>query len=323
MIKKYKRLVILSIIFISVFLFISLFWGSNTKIIPGYVGTNIRYISSDEGGQIVSVNANEGNIVNRNQLLFSLDSSKNKTLLQSNEYLHAAAMHNEDNLSHGKRDPYLEKTKSDIIAADAALTVADEEYIRQTELWKHDSTSKKQYQQAYSKYIQAKQQLKSLESMQEINNLPARSETRYTAESISQAVGNNSKYLQEKINSASIRSLEDSYVYQVFFRKGEMVRPYTPVMTLINPDDVYIVFYLSKTDLSRVHIGQKINFSTGGENKVLGVISYISQKSEYTPPLLYGLNSDSEISFEIRAKVKYSKDDSGIHIGEPVKVTLK
>ena len=248
MIKKYKRLIILGVIFISVFLFISLFWGSNTKIIPGYVGTNIRYISSDEGGQIVSVNANEGDTVNRNQLLFSLDSSKNKTLLQSNEYLHAAAMHNEDNLSHGKRDPYLEKTKSDIVAADASLTVADEEYIRQTELLKHDSTSKKQYQQAYSKYIQAKEQLKSLESMQEINNLPARSETRYTAESISQAVGNNSKYLQEKINSASVKSLEDSYVYKVFFRKGEMVRPYTPVMTLINPDDVYIVFYLSKTD---------------------------------------------------------------------------
>ena len=79
MIKKHKILVILSIIFISVFLFSSMFWGSNTKIVPGYVGTNIRYISSDEGGQIVSMNAKEGDSVNRNQLLFSLDSSKNKT----------------------------------------------------------------------------------------------------------------------------------------------------------------------------------------------------------------------------------------------------
>jgi HlyD family secretion protein len=323
MMKNHKRLVILGVILVLIFLCVGMFWGTNTKIVPGYVSTNIRYISSDEGGQIVSMNANEGETVNQDQVLFSLDSAKNKTLLQSNEYLHAAAMHNEDNLSKGKRTPYIEKTKSDMIAADANLTVAYEEYVRQKELLKHDSTSEKQYQQAYSKYIQAQQQLKSLELMQFINKLPARDENLETAKSIAQAVGNNSKYIKDKISSASVKSLEDSYVYQVFFRKGEMVRPYTPVMTLINPNDVYIVFYLSKEDLSRVHIGQKINFSTSLKNNVSGVINYISQKSEYTPPLLYGLNSDSEISFEIRAKVKYSKDDSGIHIGEPVRVTLK
>lgn len=49
-------------------------------------------------------------------------------------------------------------------------------------------------------------------------------------------------------------------------------------------------------------------------NYKLGLI-IISQTAEYTPSLLYGINSDLEISFEVHAKVDYSVNGSKIHIG--------
>lgn len=94
-------------------------------------------------------------------------------------------------------------------------------------------------------------------------------------------------------------------------------------MTIINPNDVYVIFYLSKDDLTKLHIGQTIDFITPDNKSLEAKVNYISQKAEYTPPLLYGINSDSEISFEVHAKVDYSANSSDIHIGEPIKVELR
>ncbi|MFV9925225.1 MAG: HlyD family efflux transporter periplasmic adaptor subunit [Francisella endosymbiont of Hyalomma scupense] len=133
---------------------------------------------------------------------------------------------------------------------------------------------------------------------------------------MSKFINSNSEYLQQKINLADVKALEDGYVYQIFYHKGEEVRAYSPLMTIINPKDVYIVFYLPKENLTKVHLRRKINFETNASKKLEARINYyISQKTKYTPSLLYGINSDLEISFEVHAKVDYSVNSSKIHIG--------
>ena len=82
--------------------------------------------------------------------------------------------------------------------------------------------------------------------MQIINNLPARDDLRDAVNFMSKFINSNSGYLQQKINSADIKALEDGYVYQIFYHKGEEVRAYSPVMTIINPKDVYICFFFTK-----------------------------------------------------------------------------
>ncbi|APC91927.1 MULTISPECIES: HlyD family secretion protein [Francisella] len=295
---------------------------SHPKIIPGYINTDIRYISAEESGRLLSLKVNEGEPIKKGQALFLIDSSKNQTLLKSNNFLYHASEAVVANMSKGKRQPYIEKTAIDISSAKANLAVATKEYQRQKLLLKDDSTSRKQFEQAKSNYIQANNQVETLKVMQIINNLPARDDLRAAVNFISMFINSNSEYLQQKINSADVKALEDGYVYQIFYHKGEEVRAYSPVMTVINPKDVYIVFYLSKDDLSKIHLGEKINFETASGKSSEAKVSYISQKAEYTPPLLYGINSDSEISFEVHARVEYSPNNSAIYIGEPIKVKL-
>ncbi|MDE4942558.1 HlyD family efflux transporter periplasmic adaptor subunit, partial [Francisella tularensis subsp. holarctica] len=98
--------------------------------------------------------------------------------------------------------------------------------------------------------------------MQIINNLPAREVLRKAVDFMSKFINSNSKYLQQKFSSADVKSLENGYVYQIFYHKGEEVLAYSPVMTIINPNDVYVIFYLSKDDLTKLHIGQTIDFIT-------------------------------------------------------------
>ncbi|QWU99886.1 HlyD family secretion protein [Francisella salimarina] len=318
-----KKIIIVSIIFVIFVLgFIYYISRSSIKVIPGYVSTDVRYISSQESGRLLRLDVTQGEYIREGQSLFLIDSSKNQTLLDSNKFLYSASQAVSENMSKGKRQPYIEKTAIDISNAKANLAVASKEYQRQQMLLKDDSTSQKEFEQAQSKYIQANNQVEALEVMQIINNLPAREDLRNAVDFMSKFINSNSKYLQQKISSADVKSLENGYVYQIFYHKGEEVRAYSPVMTIINPKDVYIVFYLSKDNLANLHIGQTIKFITPNNKSLEAKVSYISQKAEYTPPLLYGINSDSEISFEVHAKVDYSANSSEIHIGEPVKVEL-
>lgn len=299
------------------------FFRSKTEVIPGYVSTDIRYISSDESGRLLDLKVKEGQYIKKGQQLFVLDSSKNQTLLKSNKFLHQASQAISDNLSKGKRQPYLDKTKFDIKTAKANLEVAKQEYARQKALLKDDSTSKKQFEQAKGKLVEAINQVRNLEIMQTMNKMPAREDLIVAANYMSMFVNSNSNYLQQKIDSADVKASQNGYVYQILYRVGEEVRAYNPVITVINPQDVYVVFYVSKEDLARVNLGQKINIKNTDGKNIQAEISYISNKAEYTPPLLYGINSDSEISFEVKARVQYSPKSSLIHIGEPVKVELQ
>lgn len=77
---------------------------------------------------------------------------------------------------------------------------------------------------------------------------------------MSKFINSNSEYLQQKINLADVKTLEDGYVYQIFYHKGEEVRAYSPLMTILNPKDVYIVFLFTKKNLTKVHLIRKINF---------------------------------------------------------------
>lgn len=259
---RIKKIIVLAVVLVIIVASSYLLFQPNNKTIPGYVSTDIRYISTEESGRLLELNVKEGQYVNKGTLLYSLNSNE-KTSKQTTQ-------------------PDTAKASTNIVSAKADLKYSKAELIRQKKLLKYNGTSKKDYQLAYSNYIKAK----------------------------------------AKVDSATVKSTEAGYVYQIFYRPGEMVATFNPVISFINPNDVYIVFYISKDDLDKIHLGDKINLKTDTGNTSTATINYISKDAEYTPPLLYGINADSEISFEVKAKIKYQTQDSNIHIGEPVRVEL-
>lgn len=88
---KRKVIIIALILIICALGILYYFLRSENEIIPGYVSTDIRYISSDESGRLLELKVKEGQNIKKGQQLFVLDSSKNQTLLKSNKFLHQAS----------------------------------------------------------------------------------------------------------------------------------------------------------------------------------------------------------------------------------------
>ncbi len=77
-------------------------------------------------------------------------------------------------------------------------------------------------------------------------------------------------------------------VFDTYFRAGEKVEANRPVLSLLSPNNIKVLFYITETQLSRIKIGQKIYFTCDGcadKNRGLNYLHFT--RSKYTPPVIY------------------------------------
>lgn len=123
----------------------------------------------------------------------------------------------------------------------------------------------------------------------------------------------------QKIVYAPISGL----VYDTFYRIGEKVAANQPVLAILAPYNIKVLFYIPERELSTIHLGQKIMFSCDGcKNKTIATISYISPEAEYTPPIIYSQDTRYKLVYLVRANL-LEKDAMTFHPGQPLDIFLK
>lgn len=81
----------------------------------------------------------------------------------------------------------------------------------------------------------------------------------------------------------------DSPLTGIVLRKsmevGETVTPGVPILTLMNPNDMWLRAYVSETDLGRIRLGQAATLTVDAfpSRTFAGVISEVASEAEFTP----------------------------------------
>lgn len=115
---------------------------------------------------------------------------------------------------------------------------------------------------------------------------------------------------------------EPSLVHDTYYVMGEWVGAGKPVVALLPPENIKVRFFVSETILGKIKIGQRAIVSASGlETKVEGSVSYISTQAEYTPPVIYSLESRSKLVFLIEASFE-PQAAKLLHPGQPVDVRV-
>lgn len=124
--------------------------------------------------------------------------------------------------------------------------------------------------------------------------------------------------LQQKTQYAP----RDGLIFDTFYRVGEKVQADHPVLALLFPDNIKVLFYIPETSLSQFKLGQKIYFNCDGcSHTTEATISYISPEAQYTPPVIYSKDTRYKLVYLIRAKIP--KDIAfQYHPGQPIDVYL-
>lgn len=111
-------------------------------------------------------------------------------------------------------------------------------------------------------------------------------------------------------------------VFDTFFRIGEKVGINQPVLAILAPENIKVLFYLPEPLLSSVHVGQKIYFTCDGcKGKTDATISYISPEAEYTPPVIYSKDTRDKLVYLVRADMP-AQVATQFNPGQPVDISL-
>lgn len=121
----------------------------------------------------------------------------------------------------------------------------------------------------------------------------------------------------------SAHAKKDGIVFDTYFLTGEFVVTNQPIVSILSPDETYIVFFVETKELAQLKLGMPIQYSCDGmKEKLPAKISYIAPKAEFTPPVLYGTDLRSNLTYRIEA-ISGSVKTNCLHPGQPLDIYLK
>ena len=298
--------------------------GCSDKLpeVSGYIEANLTYVSTSEPGKLVDLAVHRGDKIKEGQLLFELEKAPLAYQEASTKSQLAQAQATYEDQLTGKRLPYIQQVESDIKKAKALYALDDANYKRSKALYEQNNVSLQELQQYQSAKDQSLAQLHALQHQLLENKLPARSKQIEAQKEAVFSAQNQLKLSQWKLDQVTVKAPASGIIFDNYYWKGEQVKSYMPVVSILVPSQIKLVFFVTEAELSKIQIGERIQFTVDGVAKSYNAkVSYISSEAEYTPPVIYSEQSRQDLSYRIEAKIDV---DSGKqwHPGQPVSIIL-
>ena len=253
-----------------------------TQHAQGYIEGRYTYITASVSGVLKELAVARGTIVKAGQPLFHLEGQPETDQYQAAEY-------------------ELEQAKQARAAIVANLAYAKITFERYQTLVPQNAIQRSQLDQARATYDATQAEL-------------AKADAEVAASLANLAQANWTK--NQKVQLAPV----DATVFDTYYRLGERTQAGQPILSLLAPADIKAIFYVSSKDLKRLRLNQAIDIrcwkcADWREARV----SYISPSAEYTPPVIYSLETNSKLVYRIEAE--FAKDIArAFHPGEPIEV---
>ena len=107
-----------------------------------------------------------------------------------------------------------------------------------------------------------------------------------------------------------------------YYVVGDFVPAGSPVVSLLPMANVKLRFYVPEPMLGRLRAGQTVSFTCDGcVGTMSATISFIADRAEFTPPVLYSKENRAKLVFLVEARPA-SEVAAKLNPGQPVDVTL-
>ncbi|HEX3405687.1 MAG TPA: HlyD family efflux transporter periplasmic adaptor subunit [Caulobacteraceae bacterium] len=105
-----------------------------------------------------------------------------------------------------------------------------------------------------------------------------------------------------RLGQASPVAPAPARVEDVFFQAGEWAAANQPVVSLLPDDRVRLRFFVPERSVALYSIGRQVSFGCDGCTKgLVATINYVSPRAEFTPPVIYSLQSRDRLVFLVEA----------------------
>lgn len=295
--------------------------SEDENLVNGYVEGTYIYVSPYSGGILDGMDVSKGDVVKPGDRLFVVDREIWDANVQQASLELGKAYANYADLSKGKRRQELDVILKQKTQAEAQLANAEKEYKRARNLVKTNIVSRSDYDRKLSDFESAKARVEELEASLETAMLAAREDELEAARKDIEIAGQNLARVRRQAENNTVYSKVGGQVENTYFRLGEYVSAGTPVLSILPPENVKVRFFVSEKTMPKIRLKLPVTVKCDGCGQGLPAkVSFVSPKAEFTPPVIYSVESRKKLVFMIEAV--FDDKTQNLRPGLPVSVRI-
>ena len=291
-------------------------------VLQGNVDVREVSLAFRQSDRILEMLAEEGDRVQKGQVLARLDTRELKLQLQRLNAEIAAQQSTVDKLHNGTRPEEIRQAEGNLRQAQAAAEHAAGVYQRKRDIYTSIAgISQQELDNAYHD-MEAKQATMSVAeaALQEAKAGP-RQEDIAGAEAGLQALRNEQLRYIYLLSQYELQA-PDGVIRSRLLEAGDMASPSKPVFKLSLPGKKWVRAYVPETELGRVYEGQqaRVYIDSLPGKAIDGQVGYISGTAEFTPKHVQTEELRTSLVYEVRVYVDDA--DNVLRLGMPATVRI-
>lgn len=302
---------------------VSALFASCTPPMPlatGYVEGEYVQIASVSTAQVLTLAVAAGDRVGQGQPLVALEKRDAEIALAQAEAALSRAESQLANLRHGRRPEEIRVIEAALASAAAQGGEARRNADRLIGLAARGVATETQRDDAATAAEVAEARVAEIEANLAVARLPAREGEIAAAEAALREATAARDHALWQLDKRALTSPAAGVVTDIIRRPGEIAAAGQPILSLLPDGAVRLRLYLPEADLARVATGDLLDVRCDTcPAGLTATISYIADGPEFTPPVIYSVDSRQKLVYLIEAR---PSDGISLKPGQIVDVDL-
>ena len=222
--------------------------------------TEIR-ISGKLLGRIDSLLVREGDAVHAGDTLVVINSPIVEAQYRKTEALHQAAMEENRKVDRGTRRELVASAYQVWQAAKSQATLAEKTYERIQLLYADSVVPRQRYDEAEAAMLTARATERSTYEQYRLAQEGLQREDREASRNLVEASASSVDEVGALLVDARLTAPADGHIVSIYPKRGELVAPGAPIMTLVTLDDAYVVFNVREDLMPHIRMGKQFAVS--------------------------------------------------------------
>lgn len=307
---------------IAVTLFVSGCGDPPTNEFPGYMEAHLVLIGSEQGGRVETLSVEEGDRVEKDAPIFTLESTEQEAeVAAAKARVAEAEARLADAKQHMQRPGEIDVLEAALAQAKAMLVQSNLTLDRTQKLFDKHWVSQAQLDDAQAQHDRNEAAVAEAEKRIAAAKLPNRSDLIDAAAASVETSRHSLEQAEKALAKRKVFAPAAGTIEEVYFRPGEVVNAGQAVVALLPPGNLKVRFFVQEPVRAALHLDQTVSVTCDGcKGELTAKISFIARDAEFTPPVIFSREQREKLVFLVEARPMEAT--ANLTAGQPVTVSL-
>lgn len=274
-----------------------------TPLAVGYVEGEFIMLAPVETAQVEQIQVRRGDRIAAGSVIATIDAREAQISVAQGRASLEQAQAQLANLKLGRRPQEIAVLEANLRSAQAQADEAKRVMTRSRDLLARGTASQAQFDEAATSLKVAEAAVGQAEANLQVGRLPARDEEIRAAEAQMAVAQSNLDQAQWRLDQRILKAPNAGRVQDVIRHPGDLAGPSAPVAQLLPDGATKLTLFLPQEHVAQIRPGDRLDIRCDGCSAGLQAeISYIASDPEFTPPVIFSLETRQKLVFLVEAK---------------------